>query len=494
MRGAGIIGRAIGLLLLTAGLPSTGLAEDALQPYQLVRSLQLVQDRIAAGDHAALPMQAKLLEMTDTRLRTATAEEFKDPKNFRALLVYGMSGGNPVTVEAASSRAVTDPQSHAVAKGIIAYLNGRPTEAIATLKPIDPMALPADLGAFLALVKGSLLATEEPAAALALLDDARLLSPGTLVEEAALRRSVGIAAAQGDGARFALASTQYVANYLYSPYASQFADSFVSGVITLHMAISQDKLADITSMMDPEREKVVYLRIARRAAIDGLTDLSAFASARAEHGRGGNDNSTDPRAQLYSSLSTVTSSTIDEMRAKLGKIDRSKLSQGDRDLLDAAHAVAEKMVAPPAALPAEEPDVATSKPAAETAAAKSDDATALPPVEGVMSEQPAVEASTPAAKPADAATVASASADASASAAPAPVSAAPAPAAPAAAENSAAADAPTSAPAPGDATVVPASAPAIPAGLDPHDPTDAAMIQTRRQLDIIDQMLGAAPK
>jgi len=90
VRRAAIIG-----LLLGAGHPPAASAEDALQPYQLVRSLQLVQDRIAAGDHAALPMQAKLLEMADTRLRAADAEDFKDPKNFRALLVYGMSGGKP---------------------------------------------------------------------------------------------------------------------------------------------------------------------------------------------------------------------------------------------------------------------------------------------------------------------------------------------------------------------------------------------------------------
>ena len=49
-----------------------------------------------------MPMQAKLLEMTDARLREADAEDFKDPKNFRALLVYGMSGGNPATVEGGS--------------------------------------------------------------------------------------------------------------------------------------------------------------------------------------------------------------------------------------------------------------------------------------------------------------------------------------------------------------------------------------------------------
>ncbi|WP_095199341.1 chemotaxis protein MotC [Mesorhizobium carmichaelinearum] len=456
MMRAAVTSRLMGLLLLAAGYPSAGFAQDTLQPYQLVRSLQLVQDRIAAGDHAAMPMQAKLLEMTDTRLREADAEDFKDPKNFRALLVYGMSGGNPVTVEAAVSRATTDPGSLAIAKSVIDYLNGRPGEAIEALRPIDPMTLPADLGAFLALVKGSLLAGDQPAAALTLLDEAKLLSPGTLVEEAALRRSVGIAVAQGDAARFALASTQYVERYLYSPYASQFADSFVSGVITLHMSISQDKLADITAMMDPEREKVIYLRIARRAAIDGLSDLSAFASARAEHGRDGNTNQGDPRAELYSSLSTVTSGTIEDVRTKLGKIDRSKLSDGDRALLDAAQAIAGEVVAPPASLPAASPASADTapQPKPEVAAAQAADEAGLPPVEGAVAEQPAV--------------------------APSGGTAAAAPNAPAPTADS--------------ATVLPASAPATSAGPNTTDPTDAAMMKTRRQLDLIDQMLGAAPK
>ncbi|BCG71172.1 hypothetical protein MesoLj113a_23300 [Mesorhizobium sp. 113-1-2] len=456
MMRAAVTSRLMGLLLLVAGYPSAGFAQDTLQPYQLVRSLQLVQDRIAAGDHAAMPMQAKLLEMTDTRLREADAEDFKDLKNFRALLVYGMSGGNPVTVEAAVSRATTDPGSLAIAKGVIDYLNGRPGAAIEALRPIDPMTLPADLGAFLALVKGSLLAGDQPAAALTLLDEAKLLSPGTLVEEAALRRSVGIAVTQGDAARFALASTQYVERYLYSPYASQFADSFVSGVITLHMSISQDKLADITAMMDPEREKVIYLRIARRAAIDGLSDLSAFASARAEHGRDGNANQGDPRAELYSSLSTVTSGTIEDVRTKLGKIDRSKLSDGDRALLDAAQAIAGEVVAPPASLPAASPAPADAAPQLkpEVAAAQAADEAGLPPVEGAVAEQPAV--------------------------APSGGTAAAAPNAPAPSADSAA--------------VLPASAPANSAGPDTTDPTDAAMMKTRRQLDLIDQMLGAAPK
>ncbi|MBN9549901.1 MAG: chemotaxis protein MotC [Alphaproteobacteria bacterium] len=475
MKGGSVIGGAMALLMLAAGPPPAAFAQDALQPYQLVRSLQLVQDRIAGGDHAALPMQAKLLEMIDARMRDANAEDFKEPKNFRALLVYGMSGGNPATVAAAASRAMTDPQSLAIANGVVAYLNGRPANAIETLKPIDPMSVPADIGAFLALVKGSLLAADDPAQALALLDEARLLSPGTLVEEAALRRSVGIAAAQGDAARFALASTQYVASYLYSPYASQFADAFVSGVITLHMAISRDKIADITSMMDPEREKVIYLRIARRAAIDGMTELSAFASARALLGRDGNGNQDDPRTQLYSSLSTMTSASVDEVRAKLGKIDRGKLSQSDRDLLDAAQAVAGEVVAPVKAAPkAEAARPAAAKPddAKSTADASADPANAdLPPVEGAMPDRPAVAAGDPTVAASDQAT-----------------GSPPPPPQPA----QATAEMPAAAPAQVDAgPVVQASAPAA---ADAQDPIDAAVSSTRRQLDQIDQLLGAAPK
>ncbi|MFN3765804.1 MAG: hypothetical protein ACK4R3_09560 [Aliihoeflea sp.] len=48
----------LGLSLAICGaLAGAAAASSALQPFQMIRSLQLVQDRIANGDHAALPMQ-----------------------------------------------------------------------------------------------------------------------------------------------------------------------------------------------------------------------------------------------------------------------------------------------------------------------------------------------------------------------------------------------------------------------------------------------------
>jgi chemotaxis protein MotC len=101
-------------------------------------------------------------------------------------------------------------------------------------------------------------------------------------------------------------------------------------------------VGEIAALMEPEQEKVIFLRIARRAAIDGLTELSAFASARAE------GMASDPRAELYSSLSSVTSGTVKEVFDKLAGIDRSRLSENDRQLLDAASAIATEMTAAPA--------------------------------------------------------------------------------------------------------------------------------------------------
>lgn len=441
MRLAATLSGAALIALLAAGVPGEARASEApaLEPYQMVRCLQLLQDRIASGDQASLPMQRRLLELTDERMRTANPAAFKDAKNFRALLIYAMSGGNPLTIEQVISRLTLEEADRALAQGVIDYLRGKPKGTIEALDAIDPLSQSSELSAFLALVKGSVSIADEPQKAVVLFDQARLLSPGTLVEEAALRRSVALAPRLDDGARFLRGSIQYVRAYLRSPYASQFADAFVAGVVALNASINLDAVAEITAMMDAEQEKVIYLRIARRAAIDGLTELSAFASHKAEESRGGNDNDGDPRAQLYSGLSAVTSGAPIDLLSKLGGIDREKLSKGDRALLDAVEAVATEMTS---AVP-----LASEKPR------KPVDIANLPPASTDI-ETPPIDPMVP-----DAAEA---------------VPAAP----PATAQEPAVAAAPAN---PAD--------PAEPAAED-----DPQMADARRKLEDIDQLLGASPE
>lgn len=354
--GIAVAASAFGATVHAEGTAGTG----GLAPYRLVRSLQLVQDRVASGDHAALPMQRKLLEMIDLRLRDASAVEMMQPVNFRAMMVYAMSGGNPATLTSVLFRLHLDDRESRIAGGVMAYLKGSPQFTAVALKGVEPMQEPADIGASLALVKGSVISLEDPRGALKLLDQARLLAPGTLVEEAALRRSVGLAAAIGDAPRFALATDQYVRSFIRSPYASQFADAFVAGVVTLRDSLDLAQIATTIGMMKPDQRKVIYLRIARRAAIEGLVALSQFASERAE-GVAVGDDDLDPRILLYTSLTSVTTEPADRLREKIAKIDRSRLSSGDKELLDAVSAVSSEIVGAPATVP--EVDASEPKPA-----------------------------------------------------------------------------------------------------------------------------------
>lgn len=356
-------GLRIGLASLALAVPQSVQAEGGLQPYQVVRSLELVQDRIASGDQAALPMQRKLLEMADANFRKIAGPELDDALNRRALLVYAMSGGNPATIRTVLSRMPEKDPERILGRSIVYYLEGQVDKAVKGFGPINPADYKPELGAYLALVKGSVLSNDQPEAAVRLLDYARLVAPGTLVEEAALRRSVALSTSLKDPDRFIRASAQYVRSYLRSPYASQFADAFVAGVVALHTRLDLEEVSEIVAMMDPEREKVIYLRIARRAAIDGLTELSAFAAGKAAA------NTDDPRALLYSGLSSVAVDTVDDVLKKLATIDRSKLSENDRQLLDAAQAVAKEMVAKPVVAEAPAP---VEPPAAQEAPASNE--------------------------------------------------------------------------------------------------------------------------
>lgn len=386
--------------LAIAGLALSVLVEPAaataLEPYRMVRSLQLVQDRLAAGDQAAMPMQRKLLEIIDARMRAAAPEEFGDRRNFRSIFIYAMSGGNPKTVDMLLSKLHLEGGDKALATGVVAYMAGAYGAARGALESMDPMMLHGELGPFVALIRGAVLIQENPMEALHLFDEARLLAPGTLVEEASLRRSVSIAATLGETDRFVRGSSQYVRRFLHSPYASQFAEAFVSGVVALHETVDLDAVAGIVDGMDEERAKTIYLRLARQSAIDGYERLLDFASAKANAIKP-DAGTIDPRALLYSTIASVTSENVDEVRATLDGIDPARLSVNDQRLLKAASAVARGVLAHPEAAPRPAADASAdgtsdaSPAAASPAAAAAADAKAatIPAVLREAASEPA---------------------------------------------------------------------------------------------------------
>jgi chemotaxis protein MotC len=187
---------AAAICLLTSPVQAQAEAAPAAspQPYQIVRTLQSLQNEAAAGSKAAHAAQAKLLREVEQPLLQQPPEIWTDPRNTRAIVQYVLSGGQPTVLRELLARGEPVGLPQGLAEGALAYVTGDSTRARTLLLPLDPATLHETLAGHLALIQASLIMRSDQKRALELLDQARLLAPGSLVEEGALRRAVFIAA------------------------------------------------------------------------------------------------------------------------------------------------------------------------------------------------------------------------------------------------------------------------------------------------------------
>lgn len=320
---------------------------EALAPFKMIRSLQYVQDSVVLGDHSAIEMQRFMLGAIDKRLRAADTSVFTDPRNVDAALVYAMSGGNPETLNYLADRDVAGNFDTRVTDALRQYLSGKGGLIVESLSKAAPEYRNSRVGPYLFLILGNALSQQDPVEAMKYYDWARLTAPGTIIEEAALRRSVFLAVQANlpeKGFRYAL---NYARRYLTSPYASQFADVFVELAVGHFDEAAQERISEILTFMDVPRQREVYLRVARRAAISGKQPLAKLASERAEQLAA--DGATEPSvlANFYAGLAAVPSSDVFAATRSIAAIPDAELSPRDRALRDAARAVADAVTRPP---------------------------------------------------------------------------------------------------------------------------------------------------
>ncbi|MDP9837759.1 chemotaxis protein MotC [Neorhizobium huautlense] len=324
---------------------------ENLAPYQMLRSLQFVQDTVVTGDHSAGEMQRYMIGAIDRRLRSVDPSVYSDPRNVDAALIYAMSGGNPATLEYLVSRDVAGNFDNRVSDILRKYLGGQGMLVANTLKAMVPEYKNERIGPYLALVAGNVAVTNTPLEALELYDWARLTAPGTIVEEAALRRSVSIAV-EADLVDKGLAyARKYARRYVHSPYASQFADLFVLLVVRHYgKEITAPDVEGTIAFMDADRQREVYLRIARQAAIAGKNDLARYASEQATGIKGGaDDRNAEQLARLYGGMADIPSDKVTDAMKAITDLPEANLSPADQALRAAAKAIADAVVRPPVA-------------------------------------------------------------------------------------------------------------------------------------------------
>ena len=351
-RAMAVLLAALPLTAVTALAAAPNRALLAGEPFELVRSLQAVQDGIANGDAAAHGGHLALIRQIGEKFLAADPGVWSNPQNGQAVVVYLLSGGTPQIVrKLPRDRLNVDER---LFNGALAYVEGRQDEAKELLKDIKPRTIPVSMSGQIALVQGALLAGSDPSLAIERLDDARLLLPGTLVEEAALRREVLLVGQAEDFGKFEFLTLAYIRRYRNSVYAGDFWQRFSLALTRTSLALDERRFARITAMLDQidrgSRLKL-YLVIARTALIRGKIAVLRLASEQALPLSA--DASVDrDRAHFFRGAARALADEYEGGLAELTAIDKSRLPERDVPLLNATVQLALDVRKPNTASPA----------------------------------------------------------------------------------------------------------------------------------------------
>lgn len=321
--------------------------------YEWVRSLRAVQDQIALGSTAAHLYQPKLIAEIAGRFAASDTKTLLEPRNVRAAISFTLSGGEPRILRTLLGFDAVPEKDRKLIKGVLAYAEGKYSRASAALADVDARTLDPSIAGQIALVQSILIYKSDPRRAIDYLENARLLSTGSLVEEAALRRQTVLVAHAGDLDRFVKLASQYFRRFNRSIYAGYFREQFSIGATSLDLGTDRKKLLAIAKTIDllPEQERMAtYLVLAETATFRGKQALAILAATNG--GLLSAPNSPErTRFELYKASSQMGMLEVDQAGSVLKQIDRATLTERDAGLLDAALMVAADVQAPTAAEP-----------------------------------------------------------------------------------------------------------------------------------------------
>lgn len=318
------------------------------EPVQMVRTLQLMQDQIAVGSTEAHIGQRGLLTILDERFMSLDPEVWREQKNTNAAITFVLSGGSPQILRKILRLGTSFvPQENTpFLEGALAYVEGREEEAKKALLSINPRTLPAYQGAQVALVQSALVVRTDVAKSDELLDYVRLQAPGTLLEEAALRRQVFVVSQANKIEKFQSLSLEYLRRYRHSIYAGNFRQRLASAFTRIDFAKDAANFSGFVAVMaelEPTARRELYLLAAQSSLEQGFSKSASLMADKASEIPDA-DKLSRTRALLYQTAAVITlPDKIDEAVGKLQSIDRSLLAARDTHLLDAALAMASQI-------------------------------------------------------------------------------------------------------------------------------------------------------
>ena len=318
---------------------------DSANLAEMVDALQRIQLQVARGDKAAYAAELDQLKTIGAAIAAAQPETWKDRRQANSLVIYILSSGSMTDVAPLMKGDAVVESERALARGALAYVTNHEADAISLLGKEDLNALDARLAGEVAFARSVLETKRDAKAAVELLDWARLLAPGGLVEEAALRREIALLAEAKDVGRAAMLTRQYSNRFAASLYAAGFFRDLAVAIVRLGLADDPDnyqRLSRAVAALPPGSRRDFLLTLAKSAVVNARFDAAAAAATEALEGASA-DSPEAMRARLYLTASRMFSDAYDAAAADLRTIGASKLDRDDSNLLAAARRVASEL-------------------------------------------------------------------------------------------------------------------------------------------------------
>jgi len=317
-------------------------------PIETLQKLQEVQDQIARGDLKALDAQLRILSELGAQLKHMDEVFFSNPKNFYIVLLYLVHGGNPEHVRHILEQTPPEEINKNLIEAIMAYAQGREGDFHAALNgggaDLDDANWPRALRASLYLALTPYIARKDPALAESRLDYIRLVAPGSLYEEAALRQQVKIIAKRGDEEKLKILVRHYATRFANSPYMRDFWAEVAESLGLMRNTLTTQSMERFLSEMPEKLRYPTYLRFARQALIEAKKDETIFYAQEAQK-LANSQELSDNLARFYQLAALSATEQANTVRQELQDIQLESLPPRDRPLMVAARNVAETIAA-----------------------------------------------------------------------------------------------------------------------------------------------------
>lgn len=325
------------------------------QPWRLIRRLQLLQDRIARGKKGALKNYRRaLVAVSQNMLADNSKETWNHERNIMAAATYLLIGGNPKAGQHAFEISELSLIQKKPLAAALAYVERKYGRANRLLSEFEVKVLPSSARGQFALVKAMVMPSAKSKEASIFLEQARRYSPGTLTEEAALRRLIRIAgehiSEEGGVDHLLTNANAYFRHYSKSTYVTDFLRNYGFGIVRSPAekgSVVLEHLQRSFEKLKKTHQVFLIAIVARNSVVLGKIELGQWASSWLLKNVA-SDDKLRARIELYQiATSILNPDDYIESANQLNNLEVDLLGKQDQRLYMAIKQMSTRIGSPP---------------------------------------------------------------------------------------------------------------------------------------------------